>query len=58
MKKEENLEKFGNIDVNKYVESLNSFFFGDTNTKINFSFFWTIKDSPQVTLYLHYLINH
>ena len=30
-KKEENLEKYGSIDVNKYVESLNSFF-GDTNT--------------------------
>ena len=31
MKKEENLEKYGSIDVNKHVESLNSFF-GDTNT--------------------------
>ena len=31
MKKEENLEKYRSIDFNKYVESLNSFFFGDTN---------------------------
>ena len=34
MKKEENSEKYGSIDVNKYAENLNSFF-GDTNTYIN-----------------------
>ena len=31
MKKEENLEKYGSIDISKYVENLNSLF-GDTNT--------------------------
>ena len=31
MKKEENLEKYGSIDISKYVEHLNSLF-GDTNT--------------------------
>ena len=43
MKKEENLEKFGNIDVNKYVESLNSFFLEMQTPKLTFHFFGKSK---------------
>ena len=42
MKKEENVEKFGNIDVNKYVESLNSFLEIQT-PKLTFHFFGKSK---------------